>query len=254
MTALDDAIVVVGGFKAVADTEVYRNGSWQPGPVFEKSKTLIHHCSVRYRSSQVMVTGGFDDKKPTESTFIINVNDNVVRSGPSLNKPRYSHGCTTFNMDGEELIAVAGGFDGYHVCSSVEFLKVCDDDGYEEPQWTVQSPMNIKRHDFGLTIYGTQLAAFGGEPTIDSDKIEVYNAESLSWEVTGLRVSFQGRHFFSAVSVPVPEESAKYESLKSASAYNHKSTRKESHSHRSSKKKHKKEKYGESTEESFINL
>jgi len=206
MTALDEMIVVVGGFKAVTDTEVYRDGAWSSGPMFDETKTLIHHCSARYGPDRVIVIGGFDDKKPTERTHVVDLSNHEVRDGPSMNKKRYSHACTNININNDEYIVVAGGFDDYHVCNSVEFLRVCCDGNYEEGHWTVEASMNIQRYDFGLTIYGTQLAAFGGQPTIESDQVEVYDSNTNTWNFTGEVVKYKGRHYFSAVSVPIASQ------------------------------------------------
>merc|ERR1712219_70123 len=150
-----------------------------------------------------IVIGGFINQEPSNRVFILELDSNEVHEGPALNKKRYSHSATRFVMNHAEYIAVAGGFDEYHVCSSVEILKVCDANGkFALDHWETLPNMNIQRHTFGLEVLGTQLAAFGGEPTIESEKIEVYNVEHQAWEFTGEAVQFRGRHYFGSVSVP----------------------------------------------------
>ena len=58
------------------------------------------------------------------------------------------------------------------------------------------------RYDFGLTVFGTQLAAFGGQPTINSEQIEVYNRDSQTWELTGKNILLHERHYFACLSIP----------------------------------------------------
>ena len=58
------------------------------------------------------------------------------------------------------------------------------------------------RYNFELGIYGTQLAAFGGQPTMDSDQIEVYNETTDVWELTGEKLQYSARHFYTVVSIP----------------------------------------------------
>ena len=60
----------------------------------------------------------------------------------------------------------------------------------------------IFRYDFGLTMYGNKIAAFGGQPTIDSEKIEQYCPDTDTWTFVGRNLVQPERHFFAAISVP----------------------------------------------------
>jgi len=203
MASIGKYIAVVGGFKASAEVEVFSDGHWRDGPHIQELNGLIHHTAVGFGDSNVIVIGGFLNHQPTDRTFILDLEANEVYEGPHLNKKRFSHASTRFSMNHEEYIAVAGGFDEYHVCKSVEILKICDAHGkIAIEHWETLPDMNIPRHTFGLEVLGTQLAAFGGEPTIESEKIEVYNVEHQAWEFTGESVQFSKRHYFAAVSVP----------------------------------------------------
>merc|ERR1712180_51568 len=155
------------------------------------------------------VIGGMVDGNTTNMVQSLDLYTNEVSMLASLNKHRYSHACSKATWDGEEFIVVAGGFETYSVCSSVEYISACVGNNGEENVWATLSPMNIRRYDFGLTMYGTLLAAFGGEPTISSEEIEVYNFTSQTWTLTGKKIAHPERHYFTAISVPVedlPEE------------------------------------------------
>merc|ERR1712180_396746 len=155
------------------------------------------------------VIGGMVDGNTTNMVQSLDLYTNEVSMLASLNKHRYSHACSKATWDGEEFIVVAGGFETYSVCSSVEYISACVGNNGEENVWATLSPMNIRRYDFGLTMYGTLLAAFGGEPTISSEEIEVYNFTSKTWTLTGKKIAHPERHYFTAISVPVedlPEE------------------------------------------------
>ena len=93
-----------------------------------------------------MIIGGFHKDKNTDKTFIVNLDSGITTEGPSLITKRYSHSATTFVMDGTEYIAVAGGFDEYHVICSVEIIKTYGSDGsLSVSQWESLGNMNIPR-------------------------------------------------------------------------------------------------------------
>merc|ERR1712098_834590 len=84
----------------------------------------------------------------------------------------------------------------------VEFISATEPQGYEHPEWQSLSPMNIRRFDFALGLYGDKLAAFGGQPTIDSEKIEIYCPDTKCWKFVNRSIVPPERHFFTGVSVP----------------------------------------------------
>merc|ERR1719447_2400868 len=210
MTAVESshALVVVGGFKAGKDVEIYKDGKWQNGPEL-REQGLVHHCSVQY-NNKVMVTGGFCSGKPTDTVQTICVESNQVDIFAPLNSKRYAHSCMATSWGGEDYVVVAGGFEDYSVSNTVEFIPT-KMDGYSAPVWKTLPPMNIKRFNFGLGIYGKKLAAFGGQPTIDSDKIEVYCPESKQWRLVGRSLVNPERHFFTAITVPESYLKVKHE-------------------------------------------
>merc|ERR1711962_994951 len=201
MTAVEssNALVIVGGFKSGKDVEIYKDGKWQYGPEL-RDQGLVHHCSDQY-NNKVMVTGGFCSGKPTDTVQTICVESNQVDTFAPLNSKRYAHSRMAMSWGGEDYVVVAGGFQDYSVSNTVEFIPT-KMDGYSAPAWKTLPPMNIRRFDFGLGIYGKKLAAFGGQPTIDSDKIEVYCPESKQWRLVGRSIVHPERHFFTAITVP----------------------------------------------------
>merc|ERR1712180_444509 len=195
-----NALVVVGGFKSGKDVEIYKDGKWQYGPELRKDQGLVHHCSVQY-NNKVMVTGGFCSGKPTDTVQTICVESNQVDTFAPLNSKRYAHSCMATSWGGKDYVVVAGGFQDFSVSNTVEFIPT-KMDSYSAPAWKTLPPMNIRRFNFGLGIYGKKLAAFGGQPTIDSDKIEVYCPESKQWKLVGRSLVNPERHFFTAITVP----------------------------------------------------
>jgi len=153
----------------------------------------------------VMVIGGFYDGSPTNMVQTIDFSSKSIEKIASLNKNRYSHGCTAAMWGGEEYIVAAGGFEAYSVSNTVEYISTCDSDEANKPTWKSLSAMQIRRYDFQLSIYGTQLAAFGGQPTIDSEQIEVYNADAQVWELIGRKIKHHDRHYFTSVIVPIED-------------------------------------------------
>merc|ERR1711962_285310 len=201
MTAVEssNALVIVGGFKSGKDVEIYKDGKWQYGPEL-RDQGLVHHCSVQY-NNKVMVTGGFCSGKPTDTVQTICVKSNQVDTFAPLNSKRYAHSCMATSWGDEDYVVVAGGFQDFSVSNTVEFIPT-KMDSYSAPAWKTLPPMNIRRFNFGLGIYGKKLAAFGGQPTIDSDKIEVYCPESKQWKLVGRSLVNPERHFFTAITVP----------------------------------------------------
>merc|ERR1711962_1480220 len=202
MTAVEssNALVVVGGFKSGKDVEIYKDGKWEYGPQLGKDQGLVHHCSVQY-NNKVMVAGGFCNGKPTDTVKMIDVTNNRVEDFVQLNSKRYSHSRIATSWGGGDYVVVAGGFQDFSVSNTVEFIST-KMDGYSRPVWHSLAPMIIRRFQFGLGMYRKQLAAFGGEPTIDSEKIEVYSAESNCWKLADRSIVHPERHYFTTITVP----------------------------------------------------
>merc|ERR1711962_1543127 len=197
-----NALVVVGRFKCTNDVEIFRDGKWCDGPKHDGLHGLVFHSAVSFGKSQVMVIGGLLKGKPTNNVFTIDVSNGKVEKAPCLNFKRHSHASSPASWGGRDYIIVAGGFeDSYTVSNKVEILSM-HSHGYVKPTWQMVASMNINRFDFGLAMYGSQLAAFGGQPPIESDQIEVYNPETNCWKIVGQRIANSERQFFTAITVP----------------------------------------------------
>jgi len=209
LNTVGNSLVAVGGFKAECEIEIYENDKWCKGPNVPDTNGLFHHCSVSYGEDKLMIIGGFNDGHPTNAVNTFDLASHSVHKFAPLNKNRYSHSCIAAVMEGKEYVFAAGGFESYHVSNTVEYLAPCDvqsnDDNYgnyEHSKWKHLAPMNIRRYDFSLSIYGTQLAAFGGQPTIKSEEIEVYNEHKQCWEKIGRSLKNHERHYFSSFTIP----------------------------------------------------
>merc|ERR1712212_300731 len=196
-----NALVVVGGFKCTNDVEIFRDGKWCDGPKHDGLHGLVFHSAVSYGESQVMVIGGLLKGKPTNNVFTIDVSNGKVEEAACLNFKRYSHASSPASWGGNDYIIVAGGFEDYCVTNKVEFIQISNY-GYSKPTWQMLAPMNVKRFDFGLAMYGSQLAAFGGQPPIESENIEVYDPETNCWKLASQVIAHPERQFFTAITVP----------------------------------------------------
>merc|ERR1719481_1063153 len=161
MNVVGDKIVVIGGFKAGCDIEVFNGEVWEEGPPLSVMHGVVHHCSVSYQESKVMVIGGLVDGSTTDLVQTVDIGTGEISFIASLNSHRYSDECAKVEWNMEKYIFVAGGFEDYRISNTVEYLK---ENGGEK--WISVASMNIRRFNFGLSVYGSQIAAFGGEPTI----------------------------------------------------------------------------------------
>jgi len=200
MNVIGDKIVVIGGFKAGCDIEVFNGEVWEEGPPLNVMHGVVHHCSVSYQKNKVMVIGGLVDGSTTDLVQTIDILTGEISIIASLNSHRYSHECAKVEWNMEKYIFVAGGFEDYRISNTVEYLK---ENGGEK--WISVASMNIRRFNFGLSVYGSQIAAFGGEPTIHSEELEIYDFERNEWRLTGRKLIRAERHNFCTVEIPVKE-------------------------------------------------
>merc|ERR1712212_941478 len=190
-----NALVVVGGFKCTNDVEIFHDGKWCDGPKHDGLHGLVFDSAVSFGKSHVMVIGGLLKGKPTNNVFTIDVSNGKVEKAPCLNFKRHSHASSPASWGGRDYIIVAGGFeDSYTVSNKVEILSM-HSRGYVKPTWQMLASMNINRFDFGLAMYGSQLAAFGGQPPIESENIEVYDPETNCWKMVSQCIAHPERQF-----------------------------------------------------------
>jgi len=200
MDVVGNKLVVVGGFKAGCDVEVFNGETWEEGPSLKLMHGVVHHCSVSYQENKVMVIGGLVDGNTTDLVQTVDISTGEVAYVASLNSHRYSHECAKVEWHMEKYIFVAGGFEDYRITNTVEYMK---EDGGQK--WISISSMHIRRFNFGLSMYGSTLAAFGGEPTVNSEQIEYYDFETNEWRLTGKQLVRPDRHHFCTVEIPVAD-------------------------------------------------
>merc|ERR1711915_1170580 len=73
MNVIGDKIVVIGGFKAGCDIEVFNGEVWEEGPPLNVMHGVVHHCSVSYQKNKVMVIGGLVDGSTTDLVQTIDI-------------------------------------------------------------------------------------------------------------------------------------------------------------------------------------
>ena len=67
---------------------------------------IYSHCATQINSSYGIITGGYWPRK----TFIVNLNNFDVTTGPNLQKPRHSHSCARISAaNGTDYVIVVGG-------------------------------------------------------------------------------------------------------------------------------------------------
>ena len=68
---------------------------------------LEEHCATQINSTYGIITGGTYSRR---KTFIVNLNNFDVTTGPNLQKPRHSHSCARISAaNGTDYVIVVGG-------------------------------------------------------------------------------------------------------------------------------------------------
>ena len=87
------------------------------------------HCIVKVSEETVLLTGGASNAKTNKrQTWFYNTFSNWTR-GPNMIEGRERHGCSSFWLDGEQIIAVSPGYGSSG--TGIEFLNL----NQENPQW-----------------------------------------------------------------------------------------------------------------------
>ena len=84
---------------------------------------LQGHCNIMLNSSHYMVTGRIDqanDRRP--ETRIFDLIKKEWSMGPSMQRPKYAHGCVRMILGGKQIVWVTGGFDNSKRYS--EYLEI----------------------------------------------------------------------------------------------------------------------------------
>ena len=81
----------------------------QPGPDLPGPRSS--HCAVKLSNGQVMILGGYPDKK---SVIILHPDTGIDQSLPPLTFERSNFGCAAFNSpmhDNREVVLAVGGYE-----------------------------------------------------------------------------------------------------------------------------------------------
>ena len=79
-----------------------------------------HRCAFIPHTNKIMITGGFHRNLALNGTEIIDTEDGNVTMASPMNFERYKHGMGVITFDGEDRLAVFGGFNGTNKLDSVE--------------------------------------------------------------------------------------------------------------------------------------
>ena len=80
---------------------------------------LGHRCAFIPNTNKILITGG----GYLDSTEILDTEDGSVTMASLMNSIRYGHGMGVVTVNGEDRVAVFGGFDGENELDSVEFYN-----------------------------------------------------------------------------------------------------------------------------------
>ena len=105
---------------------------------------FCHSCDFIPNTKKVMLTGGFGKN----STEILDTEDESVTMASPMNSERYGHGMGVLTIEGEDRLAVFGGFDGLTRLDTVELYNA------KTEKWEPSDiKLNAKKYSFGyLTV------------------------------------------------------------------------------------------------------
>ena len=83
-------------------------------------------CAIKYNSSHIYLTGGYNNSDQTNKVWIYNTildaGSSSWTEGPRMNNKRGTHGCTVLHHGQSSWIVVAGGYDGKKPVKRMEIL------------------------------------------------------------------------------------------------------------------------------------
>ena len=115
------------------------DSKWKP------ANWKYYACSIIPGTQKIIVTGGEDEEgNPNDSTKILHVQDDgeiIPSNATSMNVKRNGHGIGLFTIQGEERIAVFGGFD-FDALDSIETFN------YKSGKWELSEFKLSKRNNY----------------------------------------------------------------------------------------------------------
>ena len=95
--------------------------------------TIAFHCTIKINSTHALVTGGFQDKSISASTWFVDLTTTTFTPGPKMTSTRHSHGCSTLQLGRKTFgIVAGGGSDSTERSVSTEIIDLEED----SPTWT----------------------------------------------------------------------------------------------------------------------
>merc|ERR1712136_215933 len=132
MAVVGETLIAFGGYNVEDEFEKinWRNGEeWE---LIKMNRKFHHPCVTKWDEENILLIGGDRDLVSnvknhltvTDETWILNIANNKIKPGPSLNNARRGHGCTRI---GNKSIIVAGGWRDYAgALKSTEMLEIGD--------------------------------------------------------------------------------------------------------------------------------
>ena len=84
-------------------------------------------CTIKIDDITLMTTGGNQPGSWVDTTWIYNFETKQWTSGPKMNNERDGHACAKFDLGGETVLMVSGGYKSGGYIDSVEFLNWHDE-------------------------------------------------------------------------------------------------------------------------------
>ena len=138
---MNNKLVIAGGWsgRGLLDTiEVVASNTKAETLSIRVPVALSESCIVPWDHQTFMIIGGVSGNRISRETYFINMDNNKITNGPSLQTGRYIFACNTINVNGEDYILVAGG-GGSAALNTTEYIsKVNYEGGWKKSKnWTV---------------------------------------------------------------------------------------------------------------------
>ena len=94
-----------------------------PGPKLNFS--ISGHCMVMIDPFQILLIGGKQNNSKSNASWVLNPQNDLVRSGPSMRQAKWLMACGKMHIEGQTIVVTAGGsLSGGEYSNSTELLTV----------------------------------------------------------------------------------------------------------------------------------
>ena len=121
----DQEIWLIGGFrtgKRILSFDV-ESHTFQVVPFQLNVGRVVHRCAFIPNTNKIMITGGCSIGNYFDSTEILDTEGGSVTMASPMNSKRVHHGMGVITINGENKLAVYGGYDGGNDLDSVELYN-----------------------------------------------------------------------------------------------------------------------------------